>query len=56
MKIQIVLMDEKDYILGHTDVHVYDPEENTFWEASNVVRDALEDIRVKKIHIRKWED
>jgi hypothetical protein len=53
VKAQIVVMDEKDYILYYGD----------FWgsvlsvsgQINAYVARALEDEKVVKIHIRKWE-
>lgn len=55
MKVQITLMDDRDYILDYKDVEVYEHEEN-YWEVNYYVSEALKNEEVVNIRVRKWED
>jgi hypothetical protein len=54
VKIQITLMDDRDYILDYKDVRVDDPRDD--WQTESYVAKALQNPEVVKIHIRKWEN
>lgn len=49
MKIQVVVMDNKDYILEFRDFNL-----KQIIQLSNYVIDMIRNSEVNKIHIRKW--